>query len=258
MKMNDGSVTYNEVIEALKFLGGKARTKQIEEYIIAARGNILPKTYEYGGWDSYRKTIAQMIQFHCYREPKYIKYRGPAYFEYISRGNYKLTDYDLIDSYSSIENRQIELYSDAHKSKISETEFDTILEEQKELGIRGEQAVLQDEKDYLIKNGRADLANNIRHISKQSVSEGYDIISYDLDGNNKFIEVKTSTKYASNFYITDNELKSAEYLKHKYWIYRVIFTDKNNFEIIKIQNPSKKIEDNEWKLEALSYLVKII
>lgn len=255
--MNDGSVTYNEVIEALKFLGGKARTKQIEEYIITARGNILPKTYEYGGWDSYRKTIAQMIQFYCYREPKYRKYRGPAYFEYIGPGYYKLIDYELIDPYSSIENRQVELYSIAHKNKISETEFDTIIEEQKKLGMRGEQIVLQYEKDYLIKNGRADLASNIRHISKQSVSEGYDIVSYDLDGNNKFIEVKTSTKLTSNFYITDNELKTAENLKHKYWIYRVILKNNNEFKIVRMQNPSKKIEDNEWKLEALSYLVKI-
>lgn len=184
------------------------------------------------------------------------KYRGPAYFEYLGPGYYKLIDYELIDPYSSIENRQIELYSIAHKNKISEFEFDGILEEQKELGMRDEEAVLQDEKEYLIKNGRADLANNIRHISKHSVSEGYDIISYDLHGNNKFIEVKTSTKLVSNFYITDNELKTAEYLKYKYWVYRVIFTGKNDFDIIRIQNPFKKIEDKEWKLEALSYLVK--
>ena len=254
--MNDGSVTYNEVIEALKFLGGKAKAKEIEKYIIEARGKILPKTYQYGGWDSYRKTIDQMIQFHCHREPKYKKYRGPAYFEYIGPGYYRLIDYEEIDKYSSIESREIELHEIAHKNKISEIELDDILEQQKSLGLNGEQIVFKYEKDYLSKNGRSDLAENVRQISKQSVTEGYDIISYDLDGNSKYIEVKTSKNINSNFYISDNELKTAEHIKHKYWIYRVIINNTDDFKIIKIQNPFKKVEEHEWQLHALSYLVK--
>ena len=255
-KMNDGSVTYNEVIEALKYLGGKAKSKEIENYIIEARGNILPIIYKDGGWDSYRKTINQMIQFHCHREPKYKKYRGPAYFDYISPGYFELIDYEEMDKYSSIENRSIELHEIAHKNKISETEFDDILEKQKELGINGEQVVFKYEKEYLNKNGRSDLAKHIRHISKQSISEGYDIISYDLDGNSKYIEVKTSKRIDSSFYISDNELKTSERLEHKYWIYRVIFIDINDYKIIKIQNPHKKIAEKEWQLQAILYLVK--
>ena len=93
--MKEGSVTLNEVIEAFKFLGGKAKARQIEDYIIEARGGILPNTYSRGGWDSYRKTINQMIQFHC---PRYAKFRGVSYFSYLGPGKYELINFVRTDS----------------------------------------------------------------------------------------------------------------------------------------------------------------
>jgi hypothetical protein len=64
MNMKDGSVTLAEVVDAFKALTGKASAKQIESFVITSRGNILPKKYQRGGWDSYRKTINQVIQVH--------------------------------------------------------------------------------------------------------------------------------------------------------------------------------------------------
>ena len=59
------------------------------------------------------------------------------------------------------------------------------------IGDKREFFVLEHEKDKLIKIGREDLANHIEHISKtQGDGNGYDIKSYDKDGNEIFIEVK--------------------------------------------------------------------
>lgn len=251
--MKDGSVTLNEVIEALKFLGGRGKSQQIEDYIIDVRGGVLPKTYEYGGWNSYRETINQVIQFHCTR---YSKYRGPEYFKYLGPRYYELLNFTNADNFTFVESRQIESCEYAHKIKIDEIQFEELLKKKKKVGALGEEKVLEYEKKYLIENGRPDLANNIRHISKQSISEGYDIISYDLDGNNKYIEVKSSRQRDINFFITDNELTTARALKDKYWIYRVIFSDEHNFDVIPIQKPATKIESGEWKLSALAYLVQ--
>jgi hypothetical protein len=252
--MKDGSVTLHEVIEAFKFLGGKAKSRQIEDYIIDARGGVLPKTYEYGGWNSYRETINQVIQFHCTR---YSKYKGPEYFRYLGPRYYELLNFTNADNNSIVlEPRQIESHEYAHKTKIDENQFEVLLRKKREIGALGEEKVLEYERKYLIENGRSDMANNIRHISKQSISEGYDIISYDLDGNSKYIEVKSSKQRDVNFFITDNELATARALKDKYWIYRVVFVDDDNFDIIPIQNPVTKIEGGEWKLSALAYLVQ--
>jgi hypothetical protein len=69
--MNNDSVTLPEVINALKALGGKGRSRDIENYVINARGGILPKAYKYGGWESYHRTINQVIQFHCSHYEKF-------------------------------------------------------------------------------------------------------------------------------------------------------------------------------------------
>lgn len=251
--MKDGSVTLNEVIEALKFLRGKATSREIEDYIIDSRGGILPEVYKYGGWNSYRETINQVIQYHC---TFYSKYKGPEYFKYLGPRYYELLHFTSTDNFVFVQSRQIESHSYADKTKIDENQFEELLRKKKEIGALGEEKVFEYEKKYLIENGRHNLANNVRHISKESISEGYDIISYDLNGNNKYIEVKTSQQKDANFFITDNELTKAKALHNKYWIYRVIFNDSGNFDIVTIQNPAIKIENGEWKLTTLTYLVQ--
>ena len=251
--MNDGSITISEVIEALKFLGGRARSRQIEKYIIDSRGGILPTTYEQGGWNSYRKTINQMIQFHC---SFYSKYRGPEYIKYIEPGNYELLNFQKYDNFHFIETRKIESHAYAKEIKINENQLEELLQKKKELGKLGEERVIEHEITYLTKNGRSDLAKHIRQISKESISEGYDIISFDLDGNKKFIEVKSSKSKNFSFYITDNELNTARLLTNQYWIYRVVLLDNGEININKFQNPIEKIDCDEWKISPLNYLVQ--
>ena len=79
----------------------------------------------------------------------------------------------------------------------------------------------------------------ICHISKEKGDGlGYDILSYDLDGNVKYIEVKTTKgKCNSTFFITQNELEKSKIVKEKYFLYRLYDFDENNdsSNILKIQ-----------------------
>lgn len=80
--------------------------------------------------------------------------------------------------------------------------------EKKEIGLAGELFILNYEKEFLTKNGRIDLANKVKHASLEiGDGLGYDIISYNLNGDIKYIEVKT-TKGSVNtsFFISKNEL----------------------------------------------------
>ena len=63
----------------------------------------------------------------------------------------------------------------------------------------------------------------MRHVSQlDGDGLGYDILSYSLDGSEKYIEVKTTTGSAETpFYITDNEVKFSKKFSSNYYLYRV-------------------------------------
>jgi hypothetical protein len=92
-----------------------------------------------------------------------------------------------------------------------------------ELGLAGELLVLRREQEYLKVHGRSDLALEVRHVSQlDGDGLGYDILSYNLDGSEKYIEVKTTTGSAETpFYITGNEVQFSERFSSNYYLYRV-------------------------------------
>lgn len=80
------------------------------------------------------------------------------------------------------------------------------------LGRAGEERVLAHERASLLAGGRTDLAERIRWVSQvDGDGAGYDIRSFDTDGNDRLIEVKTTNGWERTpFYITRNELAVAE------------------------------------------------
>jgi hypothetical protein len=80
------------------------------------------------------------------------------------------------------------------------------------LGRAGERLVLAHERNTLIANGRADLARMVRWISEeQGDGAGFDIASYETDGSERLIEVKTTNGWERTpFHISRNELAVAE------------------------------------------------
>ena len=78
------------------------------------------------------------------------------------------------------------------KLKISQEQFDRILRRRQENGLLGEKLALEREKKRLTKAGLATLAARVKWVSRDSVSAGYDILSYDDMGRKKLLEVKAS------------------------------------------------------------------
>lgn len=91
------------------------------------------------------------------------------------------------------------------------------------IGLAGEHLVIEYESRFLIEQGRRDLAKNIVHTSEEEGDNaGYDIKSYTLKGEKKFIEVKTTSREKSSpFIISNNELDFAKRNSDFYYIYRI-------------------------------------
>lgn len=91
------------------------------------------------------------------------------------------------------------------------------------LGRAGEEFVLEYERWRLIEHGKHRLADRVEHTSKvRGDGAGYDVLSYDEDGRERFIEVKT-TAYPKEtpFFMTDGELAFANAHELEFRLYRV-------------------------------------
>lgn len=100
------------------------------------------------------------------------------------------------------------------------------------LGAAGEELVIACEKDRLIKAGRANLADKIERVSETKGDWlGFDILSFEEDGTDRYIEAKT-TRYGKSipFFITPNELAFSERNFQRYHLYRV-FNYRQNPEL---------------------------
>jgi hypothetical protein len=91
------------------------------------------------------------------------------------------------------------------------------------LGLAGERFVLELERIALVATGRADLATRVRHVAVElGDGEGYDVLSFDHNGEPKHIEVKTTRGPSeTDFYISENERVFACQAANTYCLYRV-------------------------------------
>lgn len=93
----------------------------------------------------------------------------------------------------------------------------------KKLGNAGEAFVLGIEKQRLLSAGRGDLANSVKWVSRdEGDGAGYDILSFEPNGEKKFIEVKTTNGGAKMpFVLTKNEYEFSKTKPTHFQIYRV-------------------------------------
>lgn len=122
------------------------------------------------------------------------------------------------------------------------------------LGIAGELFVTELEARHLHASGRKDLSNRVEHVSKtQGDGLGYDVLSFDLDGKEKLIEVKTTAfdKYTP-FYVTRNELARSEVDSSNFHLFRVFdFRDKP--KVFDLPGDIKK----NFHLDPATYLARV-
>lgn len=95
--------------------------------------------------------------------------------------------------------------------------------ENKRIGDLGELWVLKYEIEKLKQMGRNDLISNIKHTAKdEGDGTGYDILSFDQNGQPIYIEVKTTKGHQkSTFYITKTELERSKLERDNFYLYRI-------------------------------------
>lgn len=130
-------------------------------------------------------------------------------------------------------------------------------EEAKRLGELGESQVIEHEQRTLNIIGRFDLSKKVRQVSIKNVAAGYDILSFDNQGNEKYIEVKASKSSYVGFELTVNELNVARKLGTAYWIYRITNVEGGMPKITQIQDPAALIEDGDLLTRATSFSVSL-
>lgn len=93
----------------------------------------------------------------------------------------------------------------------------------RQLGRAGEEFVLQLERKRLASANRDDLARKVRWVAMEDGDgAGFDVASYDLDGRERLIEVKTTNGAAKTpFFMTRNEVAVAEERAEHWHLYRV-------------------------------------
>jgi Domain of unknown function (DUF3883) len=91
------------------------------------------------------------------------------------------------------------------------------------LGLSGEDLVVSYERYKLLQAGRADLANEVEWASQtKGDGLGYDIRSFNVEYEERFIEVKTTNfDRETPFLITDNELAFSKENAPQYKLYRL-------------------------------------
>ena len=107
------------------------------------------------------------------------------------------------------------------------------------IGERGEELVLRNELAKLNKWGLSEeLISKVRRVSLESDDYGYDILSFDQNGNEHYIEVKTTKQSNSDlsFILTQNELKHAKMYGSSYSIV-IVFDILRNPRIWYMGNP---------------------
>jgi len=91
------------------------------------------------------------------------------------------------------------------------------------LGEQGEELTLRSEYARLRAEDREDLARKVRWVSKEDGDgAGYDILSFELSGRERFLEVKTTNGHSKTpFYISANEKSFADESKERFRLFRL-------------------------------------
>ena len=132
-------------------------------------------------------------------------------------------------------------------------------EESKKIGKAGEDHVYDYEFNKLKNAGREDLAKKIRKHYELYEFPGWDLTSYDENGNEIYIEVKSARgKEKNSLDITSNEWEAAIKNGDQYYIYIVINALNENIKILeRVQNPNKLVEENILELSPSVYEIKL-
>ena len=122
-----------------------------------------------------------------------------------------------------------------------------------EIGQLGERYVFDEECRRLQRAGCAELARRVKWIARESVIEGYDILSYETNGEPRFIEVKSTAGHGNAFFISNLEWDTARKCGSRYFIYRVKDARKRPVISHKLRNPVSMEKEARISLTTSGY-----
>lgn len=110
-----------------------------------------------------------------------------------------------------------------YKTNPRKVDFLEVEKKNIDIGNEGEKVVFEYEQWYLNQSSKHQLANKVEWVSKtQGDGAGYDIRSYDINGNEKYIEVKSTTQGVSTpIFFSRNELEFSKTNSSSFWLYRL-------------------------------------
>jgi hypothetical protein len=229
--------------------------------------NIDLKTSHNSSWENYQEFVGIVKQFQNYLKTKFsgIELLDAHSFLWIYGFQFEKSKESVevkTQSKKPAEKKKPELPNYQPRKAIDletlvepETEIDYIkqLEKQMEIGNLAEEIVLNSEIEFL-RNDYPDLAEKVRSVANNP-KLGFDIISFEIDGTQKQIEVKAISTNKSNksFFLSRNELKkSKEY--PNYYLYCVSELNSEKPKTLRIKQPNFENE-NDFKLEPMTYKV---
>lgn len=223
--------------------------------------NVLNITYDIHKIDTLEKKKELLRKFK--RENKYLKKYSDYYFVLFLYKTFKNElkikntvsgeiDYDL--EFVDLEYLRNHEFERKNIYRSRNTDYERINRNKKDVGNRGEKAVLQNEINKLKTLGYDDLAGQVRICDNDAI--GYDIVSFDENRNEIHIEVKTNSSNKSfvDFYITDNELKHLIEDENYYIYYLYNIKRKPKCHII---NKEMILRNNKEFFQPVIYKVNI-
>ncbi|RKZ05719.1 hypothetical protein DRQ25_15510 [Candidatus Fermentibacteria bacterium] len=123
------------------------------------------------------------------------------------------------------------------------------------LGSAGERFIINYEHARLIYLGKENLADRVERISEtEGDHAGFDILSFDETGKDRYIEVKT-TKYGKQtpFFVSSNELDFSKQNSEKYHLYR-LFQFRKEPKLFTLQG----YLENNFRLAATTFRAECV
>jgi hypothetical protein len=111
----------------------------------------------------------------------------------------------------------------ARKPPARKRNYLTIDARNRELGTAGEEFIVEYERRRLWDAGRCDLARQVDHVAvTEGDGLGFDVRSFELDGNPRLIEVKTTSFAAlTPFFVSRNEVAASGQFARQYRLCRL-------------------------------------
>jgi hypothetical protein len=124
-------------------------------------------------------------------------------------------------------------------------DFAVLMERQSVTGRTGEETVVQDEIERLRRLGCSEPERFVKRIAEVDVGRGFDIES-TWPGEERCIEVKTTSQSGGDFFLTANEREVLAALGAKAWLYRVSIDSAGKGVVeTRLNDPMRVISDDD-------------